>query len=243
MGKTIFKVLCGVIAISAFFAAIGVFSENAFAGLLMLVGSVFLFPLTWIATRKAVGKDLPTWAFVVAGFLFAFAGSASITGTDEKKAKEQGFASLTEYRAAKSLGLDFAGYSTHKLEVAAAEKKKQEEVKLAEAQAREEELKKQAVCKADLQCWAGKNQIDAIIACKPVIQKMAKYDYEWTDGITAPVFTKLAWSDKKKASITYYGDEIKMQNGFGNFLRHRYACIYDTSRKAVIDVTLEAGRI
>lgn len=243
MGKTILKVLCGVVSISCFFAATGAFSENAFAGVSMLVGSLLLFPLTWIGARKATARNLPIWAFVVAGLVFAFIGSTALTGTDEKKAKEQGFSGLTEYRAAKSLGLDAAGYAKRQLDVAAAEKKKQEEVKIAEARAKEDELKKQAGCKADLQCWAEKNQIDAIIACKPVIQKMAKYDYEWTDGMTSPIFTKLAWGDKKKASITYYGDEIKMQNGFGNFLRHRYACQYDTSRKAVLDVTLEAGRI
>ena len=243
MGKKILKVLCGVVAVSAFLAAIGAFASNVFAGLFMLVGSLLLFPLVWNPARKAIGRNLHAGIFVVAGFVFAGLGSSMITGDDEAKAKEKGFAGVADYRAARTLGLDAAGYAKHQLDVAAAEKKMQEEAKLVEARAKEAELKKQADCKSDLQCWAEKNQFDAIIACKPVIQKMAKYDYEWTDGITSPVFTKLAWSDKKKASVTYYGDEIKMQNGFGNFIRHRYACQFDTSRKAVLDVTLEAGRI
>lgn len=243
MGKTILKVLCGVIAISCFLAAIGAFSQNAFAGIFMLVGAVLLFPFTWTAARKATARNVPAWGFILAGFISAFIGSSAITGTDEKNAVAQGFSSLKEYRAAKSLGLDAAGYAKHQEAVAVAEKKKQEEAKLAESLAKEAELKKLADCKADLQCWAEKNEIDAIVACKPIIQKMAKYDYEWTDGITSPVFTRLAWTDKKKVSVTYFGDEIKMQNGFGNFLRHRYACKYDPSKKSVLDVTLEAGRI
>ena len=236
MGKTILKVLCGIIAVSGFVAAIGAFSESAFAGLFMMLGSILLFPPTWILVRKLSGRNFPTWAFVVAGFSLAFVGSATLTKGDEEKAKGLGFANVADYRSAKTLGLNAEGYAKRQLEMAAAEKKKQDAAK-------EAEMKKDADCRSDVQCWSGKYELDALIACKPAIQKMAKYDYEWTDGITSPAFTKLAWNDKKKGTITYFGDEIKMQNGFGNFLRHRYACKYDPNGKAVLGVTLEAGRL
>ncbi len=236
MGKTILKVLCGIIAVSGFVAAIGAFTESVFAGLFMMLGSILLFPLTWPLFRKYSGRNLPAWAFVVAGFGLATVGSATITKGDEQKAKDDGFANVSDYRAAKSLGLDSAGYSRRQEELAAAEKKKLEDARLAEQ-------KKDADCRTDLQCWSAKHQVAATLACKPAIQRMAKYDYEWTDGFTTPVFKRLAWSDKKKSSITFYGDEIKMQNGFGNFLRHRYACKYDPIKKSVLDVSLEAGRI
>lgn len=261
MIRTISKILSWFFALTFLIGAAATFADNAIAALVILAGAVLLVPFMWGFIRKVSGRNPPTWAFVLAGFVISFTGIAISSSDDPAKAKAQGFASVADYRAAKRLQLDSAGYAEHqKVEAAAeeqrqeaakiaqakaaeAERQKQEAKKLAEAQAAEAELKKTADCKADLQCWAEKNLVDAIVACKPVIESMAKYDYDWTDGITAPFFKKLAWHDKKKGYITYFGDEVKMQNGFGNFLRHRYGCIFDATSKSVIDVTLEAGRL
>lgn len=247
MGKKILKILCGVLAVSSLFGAIGAFAESALAGILMLVGSVLLFPLAWGPIRKFVGRDIWSGAFVITAFLIFGVGSAVMSGNDEAKAKELGFASVSDYHKAKTLGLDSSGYAKHQQEAEAAEKQKQAEAKaveeakkLAEKAAEE---KKAEECRADLQCWTDKHYFDASVLCKAVIESMAKYDYEWTDGITTPTFKKIAWADKRKGTITYFGDEVKMQNGFGNFLRQRYACKFDPVAKTVLDVKIEAGRI
>lgn len=283
MIRTINKILSWFFAITFLIGAAATFADSAIAALVILAGAVLFVPFMWGFIRKVSGRNLPNWAFVLAGFVLSFTGIAISSSDDQAKAKEQGFASVADYRAAKRLHLDPVGYAGHlkteaaaeeqrkeaakiaqakaaeaeaaaeelrkeaekiaQAEAAEAERQQQAAQKLAEAQAAEVELKKVADCKADLQCWAEKNLIDAVVACKPVIESMAKYDYDWTDGITAPFFKKLAWHDKKKGYITYFGDEVKMQNGFGNFMRQRYACIFDATSKSVIDVTLEAGRL
>lgn len=247
MGKKILKILCGVLAVASFFGAFGAFTESVAAGLLFLVGSVLLFPPAWAPIRKSVGRQIWSGAFVIAAFVLLGTGSATLSRGDEAKAKELGFASATDYRRAKVLDLDPAGYAKHQQDLAAAEKKKQEEAKAAEEAKKLAEKvaeeKKSADCKADLLCWSDKHSFDAAVLCKAVIERMAKYDYEWTDGITTPMFKKVSWIDKKKGSVTYFGDEVKMQNGFGNFLRQRYACKFDPLTKSLIDVTIEAGRI
>lgn len=247
MGKKILKILCGMLAILSLFGAIGAFTESAVAGMLMLVGAMLLFPLAWDPIRKAVRRNINGGVFVISAFVIFGVATSLTAGKNETKAKELGFASASDYQKAKALSLDAAGYERHKLELAAAEKKKQEEVKAAE-EARKlaekaAEEKKAAECKSDLQCWTDKYYFDASVLCKAVIESMAKYDYEWTDGITTPTFKKIAWADKKKGTVTYFGDEVKMQNGFGNFLRQRYACKFDPTAKTVLDVKIEAGRI
>ena len=48
----------------------------------------------------------------------------------------------------------------------------------------EEELEKreEATCRQDLECWGEKHSLTATVACQTLVESMAKYDYEWTDG-------------------------------------------------------------
>ena len=39
-----------------------------------------------------------------------------------------------------------------------------------------------ATCSKRLQCWGDKHNLAATFACQPLIEGLAKYDYEWTDG-------------------------------------------------------------
>lgn len=98
-------------------------------------------------------------------------------------------------------------------------------------------------CKKELACWGEKYSVDAQVDCHPRIERMAKYDVEWTDGFLEQKFSRYKWKDQAQGHITYFGDKAKFQNGFGAFQNIIYACDYDTMNKEVLDVQVAEGRL
>lgn len=102
---------------------------------------------------------------------------------------------------------------------------------------------KEAACRQELSCYAEKHLLSASIRCQRTIEGMARYDFEWTDGWLGGKFTHFRWKNQKKGIVTYIGDEIKMQNGFGAWQKQIYSCDFDPSTDLVLDANVEAGRI
>lgn len=89
-------------------------------------------------------------------------------------------------------------------------------------------------CREDIRCWAEDALIEASVACADAVQSVAKWDYEWTDTWTEPKFSRYRWKDKGTGVITYTGDKLKLQNGFGAWKRADYSCDYDPASKTVV---------
>jgi hypothetical protein len=105
-------------------------------------------------------------------------------------------------------------------------------------------LDKQSLdCQQSLSCLAKKNIIYAGAICQSPIQKMSKFLYEWTDGFTTPRFSHYRWNSQPEGIITFIGDQIKIQNGFGAWAHYTYECDFDTTKQSVIDVRATQGRI
>lgn len=101
----------------------------------------------------------------------------------------------------------------------------------------------EAACKADLQCWGDKHAIAASVACAREIEKLAKYSHKWTDGMMETKFPRFRWANKDHSAVTYIGDKIQFQNGFGAMQNHLYQCDYDPVAKLVLDVRASPGRL
>lgn len=98
-------------------------------------------------------------------------------------------------------------------------------------------------CAKTLQCLADKHAIDAIVACQPIIERKANFDFKWTDGMTSgPKFDLYKWANKDKGIITYAGDKIKFQNGFGAWSPMKYVCNFDTNTGKALQATAAPGR-
>lgn len=111
-------------------------------------------------------------------------------------------------------------------------------------QAREaEQAAEEAKCRQDLRCWAERHSFDAGVSCAIAVEDLAKYDYEWANGWGEPKFSHFKWLDKQAGTVTYLGDQIRFQNGLGNFIRHTYTCDYDPTSGAVLRVLAEPGRL
>lgn len=110
-----------------------------------------------------------------------------------------------------------------------------------EAQATES-IAAASLCQSDLQCWADKNWAEADAYCQRPVERLGKYTSRWTDATLERKFDRYAWRNKEQGIITYAGDKIEFQNGFGAFQPHKYYCDYDTRSKQVLNVWAEPGR-
>ncbi len=100
-----------------------------------------------------------------------------------------------------------------------------------------------AACKLDLQCWGDKNSVGASVYCKSYVEKLAKYSVRWTDGTFETKFSRFRWLNKEKAILTFVGDKIEFQNGFGAYQAHIYECDFDPASKTILDVRAYPGRL
>ncbi len=83
--------------------------------------------------------------------------------------------------------------------------------------------------------WLG-NQYGLIAtpSCKRAVQSLARYDYEWTDGWLDMKFPSFLSEVKEPFTVTFTGDRIKFQNGFGAWQKKQYYCDYDVKRAQVV---------
>lgn len=207
----------------------------------------------------------------IAIFFLLLIGFGNVLGSEETRiARELGFENVGEYRAAKKnniasseawrkhqddiLAAELAEREKKKAEdLAAAEKAEQlakqeekarraneaeaEAVRLAEQQAEDDR------CRADLQCWGDIASTHGGYKCEQLIERMAKHDFEWTDGFLDLKFSHHRWRDIKAGTVTIIGDKIKMQNGFGAWTHMTYECDFNPLSEAVSDVRVSPGRL
>jgi len=81
------------------------------------------------------------------------------------------------------------------------------------------------------------------IYCREPIERLAKYDYEWTDGWITPKFSQFRWKSASKKVITMQGDELKLQNGLGIMMNYIYYCDIDVQTEKIMGVRAEIGRL
>ncbi|ASP77722.1 hypothetical protein CDO27_06915 [Sinorhizobium meliloti] len=103
--------------------------------------------------------------------------------------------------------------------------------------------REEAECTADLDCWASKWQVRAGRDCQEPIQRLAKNNFEWTDGWSEPKLPRALWLNQSQKTVTYVGDKIKFQNGFGAWIIHTYECDYDPTNHTVLGVRARPGQL
>lgn len=100
-----------------------------------------------------------------------------------------------------------------------------------------------ATCRKDLQCWGDKHSISAGVYCKDPVERLAKYTARWTDGTFETKFSHFRWLDQERGTLTFIGDKIEFQNGFGAYQKHIYECDFDPATNAVLDVRARPGQL
>ena len=54
---------------------------------------------------------------------------------------------------------------------------------------------------------------------------------------------KFRWKNKEQLTLTYFGDQIQFQNGFGAWQNMIYQCDYDPVNKKLLNVKVYPGRL
>lgn len=196
---------------------------------LAMVTAWILIGVSCFRTKSYEKKRRLLWAFM--GFPFLWAGVH--TGNQELQMMLGGFEEQRDYYAARDAGYD------NKVDwdkAVKAEKKRKELERIA----RLEEEKK---CRQDLGCWGDKHLLAASIECDDLIERLAVYQSEWTDGFFEPKFSHYKWIDKSKGRVSYFGDKIKFQTPTGAWMQASYRCDFDTESREVLDVEAAPGRL
>lgn len=197
--------------------------------------------------------------FAILAMFVLFGGGGYFADADmAETATEAGYASVKEMRAAEAAGFtDSQSYFANKAEQEAeaarqAEAAKQEaERAQAEAErvqaeadrvAREKAEADVAACRQSASCYSEKFLVSAETYCPEEIERLAQWDHEWTDGMLEMKFSRSQWKDKEAGVIDYYGDKLKMQNGFGAWQNVVYVCTFSTTSEKVLGVAAEPGR-
>jgi hypothetical protein len=205
--------------------------------LAILVSVWYFFRLIFCKPEKKLrfrNRFFASGGAAILGFVCAIAfGNARM----ENEAEMAGFSSSSEYLAAKEDGITDPVVWSETLE-----KRKAEEAERI-AQAEEQRLAELEACKRDINCWGEKALAIATIGCPENVERMAKYDYEWTDGLLDMKFSHYKWRDIDAGTVTVLGDKVKFQNGFGAWANMVYECDVNPSNGMIIDVRVSNGRL
>lgn len=221
--------------------------SKAFIGL-MVAGLALLPPTRFLVSKVFALTPSRTTAIVLlvggAGLVMMPMDEANKKelAAKEVRAKQLGFASVVELDAHEAK-IEAERQAALAVQAAEAEKKRAEQAERDRVAAAEAERKKEANCKTDLQCWGDKHSIKASFACRPHVERLAKYQFEWTDGWLDSKFSRFKWKDKARGQLTYVGDKIKFQNGFGAWQFAIYTCDYDPLADVVLNVDATPGRM
>lgn len=98
-----------------------------------------------------------------------------------------------------------------------------------------------AQCRADPACWADRHQWAAGIACRQRVEAQARYQARWPAGRATFAYTEP--SRRTPGAIVYLGDGAELQNGFGAWRPHTYACTYSPDSRSVLNLEVIPGRI
>lgn len=112
-----------------------------------------------------------------------------------------------------------------------------------QAEQEKKRLEEYELCKQTLQCWGDKHSLKATFASQDTIERHAKHQFKWTDGWMGSKMTRFRWLDRNALTVTYIGDQIQFQNGFGAWQNMIYYCDYDPINERVLKVSMRVGRL
>lgn len=185
----------------------------------------------YLAAQKENIDDPTIWAEIVARRRV----EAQAAAEQEQAAAEQ-VRLIAEEEAAKAQAAAAEQQAQEEAAKAAAE---QEQAEAEEARIAEEEEN----CRREISCWGEKATTAAMFSCPRHIERMARYDHEWTDGFLGVKFSHYRWRDIENGIVTVIGDSIKFQNGFGAWSNMIYECDINPETNAILDVRVSDGRL
>ncbi|MGY8639197.1 hypothetical protein RAD15_42740 [Bradyrhizobium sp. 14AA] len=220
-------------------AVYSILSKSSF--FLAILGIVIGLSLLRVPNRKATAKALVIGCFILALASCEYNRIAA-DRKEQQEAELHGYKDMGEWKAAQQQ----LALIKRQLESIGERKAAEERERLRQEQKKEEEarnLRNEQQCAIELKCSGDKLLSFATTHCPRYIERLAKNDFLWTDGWLDSKFSEYRWVDNSHRAITFIGDKIKYQNGFGAWTFHIYECDVDLDRKSVTDVRAHPGRL
>lgn len=207
-----------------------------------ILGILYVLAMVFLALFKRCRK-FALWTGLVA--VAVTLTSMTVTGSQLRaEAEAAGYESVDDQRNAQRAGITdpviWRSQRDAYLRTWAAETKQKEAA--AKAAKDQEGTQADATCRKNFNCWSNKFNRAAAKVCAPQVERAAKNNFEWTDSFTSPKFPRAVINDNG-VSITYIGDAIKMQNGFGAWTIMTYECDFDTIAGRVVAVRVNPGQL
>lgn len=79
--------------------------------------------------------------------------------------------------------------------------------------------------------------------CPKLVERMAKYGFQWVEGLTVFKIEPRHEKTEKSHLVKFFGDKVKFQNGFGAWSNMVYVCTFDLSQRKIVDVNVFKGRL
>ena len=210
------------------------------AGLCQLVACVIAIGWAVLGSGTLKEKYLPykfvnnyTVPVLIIGL--AIVASTARDSSDEVRAQKLGFKDGKEFATARENNItNVADYNkfVDEQRVKAAEKAAQDAALAAEKERKAKE--DEAQCNKDAYCYYTHHENSEYL-CSTKIPKLAKYKFEWTDGLTEPKFDRTGWQDEARHIVRISGDKATAQNGFGATKNIEYYCIFNADTGDVLD--------
>ena len=89
---------------------------------------------------------------------------------------------------------------------------------------------------------AQRGEVAALVRCPGHVERLAQYTHRWTDGFLEPKFSHSRPTGNPNV-VTYLGDRIEFQNGFGAWQPHVYECDLNVVTEQVVAVRARPGRL
>lgn len=217
-----------------------------------LVMAVVWLILSLIRKDQRTKYSKRTGFAILAMFVLFGVGGYFADADMNEIAIEAGYSSVKEMRAAEAAGFsDSQSYLANKAEREAEAARQAEVVKqeaaVAKAEAdriaREKAKAEDVACRQSLSCYGEKYMASASTYCPGEIERLAKWDHEWTDGMLEFKFSHYRWKDQEAGIVDFIGDKLKLQNGFGAWQNVVYVCTFSTDPEMVLAVSAEPGRL
>ncbi|MCG7799990.1 hypothetical protein MCV29_01765 [Enterobacter asburiae] len=214
------------------------------AGLCQLLASTAAMGWAVLGSGTLKAKYLPykfvnNYTVPVLIIVLAVVASIARSSSDEARAQKLGFKDGKEFSVARENNIsnvaDYAKFAEEQ-RIKAAEKAAQDAALTAEKERKAKE--EEAQCFEDADCYASKHN-SGYYMCETAVEKAAKYQFKWTDGVLERKFSRYNWYDKERKLVTRFGDKAQAQNGFGAFKNIEYSCTFNADTGEVLGVTLQ----
>ena len=91
--------------------------------------------------------------------------------------------------------------------------------------------------------WHVLTDRDGISKCKSAVENAVQYDLRWTESSNSSRWNRWNKYARSDGYIQFNGDRAEAQNGFGNWVRITYWCLFDPDNRTVISASVERGKL